>query len=157
MIEFSVSALEKSPVTLRGPLPAEFLSFPDGDIFSAAGEGRYELTASRVSGGVLVSGRISAPVAAFCSRCLKELQLTVAAEDLRVFFELAEGQEILSADEDVRSELLLNLPMNPLCSPECRGLCPRCGGDLNAGECRCGERDEPDPASPWNALNSLKL
>ena len=61
MINFSVSALEKAPVKRSGTLPAEFLDLAEDDRFSTAGEFEYDLTAQLVSGGVLVSGKISAP------------------------------------------------------------------------------------------------
>lgn len=46
--------------------------------------------------------------------------------------------------EIVLENLLLLLPMKPLCREECRGICPGCGQDLNEGQCRCGE-PEIDP------------
>lgn len=157
MIEFSIPALERSPVTLRGVLPADFLALPPEDIFTVSGGADYELTGTLISGGVLVTGRIAVPVKCRCGRCLRELTLTVSADGLRLFFETEAGQEIVETAEDVRSELFLNLPMNPLCSPECRGLCPRCGADLNRETCSCGEEVHERKDSPWSALDSLDL
>jgi uncharacterized protein len=34
-------------------------------------------------------------------------------------------------------QVYLEIPMKPLCSPECRGLCPRCGANLNTETCAC--------------------
>lgn len=53
----------------------------------------------------------------------------------------------------ILEQLQLNIPMKPLCRPDCPGLCPRCGADLAAGTCSCGG-PEPDPR--WAALASLK-
>ena len=66
MITFSVSALEKAPVSKSGVIPPEFLDLAAEDAFSASGEGSYELTAQIVSGGVLVSGSVKAPVVTSC-------------------------------------------------------------------------------------------
>jgi uncharacterized protein len=52
----------------------------------------------------------------------------------------------------IREELILAVPEYVLCREECRGLCPRCGKDLNEGPCAC--RPEPDPR--WAALEALK-
>ncbi|RME68679.1 MAG: DUF177 domain-containing protein, partial [Nitrospirae bacterium] len=52
----------------------------------------------------------------------------------------------------VQEQILLNLPMKPLCMPECKGLCPRCGMNLNTGTCDC-PRTEIDPR--WSALKKL--
>lgn len=53
----------------------------------------------------------------------------------------------------LREQLILASPMHPLCSEECRGLCARCGKDLNEGPCRCGE--EPT-GSPFQVLRTMK-
>lgn len=53
----------------------------------------------------------------------------------------------------LREQLILASPMHPLCSEECRGLCARCGKDLNEGPCRCGE--EPT-GSPFQLLRAMK-
>jgi uncharacterized protein len=45
------------------------------------------------------------------------------------------------------------LPMKPLCRPDCRGLCPGCGKDLNLGPCACA-REGIDPR--WEALRDLR-
>jgi uncharacterized protein len=53
----------------------------------------------------------------------------------------------------VREAVLLDLPLAPLCRPDCAGLCPECGADLNAGD--CGHR--PNATDPrWTALDDLR-
>ena len=52
--------------------------------------------------------------------------------------------ETLDVDQLVTEDILLDLPSKFLCSPNCRGLCPRCGKDLNEGDCGC-EREDVDP------------
>jgi uncharacterized protein len=53
----------------------------------------------------------------------------------------------------LREQLILASPMHPLCSEECRGLCARCGKDLNEGPCRCGEEST---GSPFQVLRTMK-
>ena len=50
----------------------------------------------------------------------------------------------LNVDELVYDEILLNLPMKVLCKPNCKGICNRCGMNLNYGECGC-DRESLDP------------
>ena len=49
---------------------------------------------------------------------------------------------VLSFDEMVREQVHLALPMRPLCSPDCKGLCPVCGTDLNRSSCDCPKEEE---------------
>ncbi|HET7523328.1 MAG TPA: DUF177 domain-containing protein [Acidimicrobiales bacterium] len=61
--------------------------------------------------------------------------------------------ELLDLQPLVRDALLLELPLAPLCSEDCQGLCATCGADLNDGPCSC----EHAPADPrWAALDLLK-
>lgn len=61
--------------------------------------------------------------------------------------------KVLDLDPSVREALLLALPPYPVCREDCKGLCPKCGNDLNAGECGC-DRTVPDPR--WAALEKLR-
>ena len=110
-----------------------------------------EKTGERVN----VRGTVSALARLECVRCLSEFDLPLEAP-LDVFAERAgagrsRDEEALERDEymkfhdgrqlDLRDEareaLLLELPMVHRCREDCRGLCPRCGADLNAGPCGC--------------------
>lgn len=53
-------------------------------------------------------------------------------------------EERLDLDELVREDILLDMPTKFLCAPDCKGLCPKCGKNLNQGPCGCGDR-EIDP------------
>jgi uncharacterized protein len=157
VIWFSISALEKAPVRKTGSFPPEFIDLAEEDAFAPDGSGSYDLTAMLVSGGVLVSGSASTPLKSICGRCLKEISFTLDSGKLQLFFEIEEEQEILEIDEDLRSELLLALPMNPLCSNDCQGLCPVCGTDLNKSQCKCIKEDTASAVSPWSTLDDLDL
>jgi len=114
-----------------------------------------------VTEGILATGSVTAPWMGDCRRCLGPVtgQTTV---DFRELFEgqPREGESYRLAGDHidmeplVREALLLDLPLAPLCSPDCAGLCPTCGADLNLGPCGC----PPAPADPrWAALQGLQI
>jgi uncharacterized protein len=114
-----------------------------------------------VSEGILVTGTVSAPWAGVCRRCLGPVGGDLHVE-VRELFETEPregesyrlGHDQLDLEPLVREALALALPLVPLCGPECRGLCPTCGADLNAGDCDCA------PAGPdlrWSALDALRV
>jgi uncharacterized protein len=156
MIVFSVSALEKAPVTLQGEEPPEFLELAEDDIFAAASPVCYDLTARLVSGGILVTGSVSTSVSGICGRCLHPAECDVAADEIELFMEAGDAEEI-DISSDIRAELLLELPMNMLCSEDCQGICPDCGADLNSEKCRCGEAKKTQGDFRWSALDGLDL
>ena len=63
-------------------------------------------------------------------------------EDNDVYIEVE--NERLDLDELLRADILLELPSKFLCSPDCRGLCPKCGRNLNDGDCGC-DLHQTDP------------
>lgn len=107
-----------------------------------------------------------------CSRCLRPVVMPVAGScDLLVSVgaaSAASGEHQLHEEDlgqvtvpderlDTRSllveQLQLEVPMHPLCRPDCRGLCPHCGAELDAGPCGC-QTSAGDPR--WEALASLR-
>src|SRR5262249_45945742 len=48
-----------------------------------------------------------------------------------------DAQHLLDLTEAVRQYREVSIEMQPLCRPDCRGLCPRCGKDFNEGDCEC--------------------
>lgn len=157
MIRFSLSAVAKAPVTVKGTLAQEFLALDEGDTFVIAGDMEYEFTAVQVSGGILVSGNCRVPVHTSCGRCLKDFDFDLELADAQLFFEPAPETEELDISEDVRAELLLELPMNPVCREDCAGLCPVCGVDRNEKVCSCENCGNTEKVSPWSALDGLQL
>jgi uncharacterized metal-binding protein YceD (DUF177 family) len=55
------------------------------------------------------------------------------------------SENVIDLGDVLAEQLQLQIPFQPLCKTECRGICPRCGADLNAGRCACVslERDNP--------------
>ena len=86
----------------------------------------------------------------------QELELIFAVEDEALeddlgCYAIPERAKELDLREALREELLLAVAQFVECRPDCRGLCPECGANLNAGPCGC--RPERDPR--WEALSDL--
>jgi len=131
------------------------------------------LRLTRDLAGVLVQGEVRTRMAVPCGRCLAPATQDVVIELEEQFtptVSLAGGPPIVaSGDDDVathidahhqvdltevlRQAVLLAVPVQPLCRPECRGLCPYCGQDLNVGPCDC--QPELDPR--WQSLRDLVI
>ena len=115
---------------------------------------------------VLATGRITAPVAFECVRCLREFPASLDIPLSTQFVpppQLPSGEhpmppdeaedyyyrdDVIVLDDLVREEVLLAVPFNPQCRAECLGLCPQCGQDLNRGRCACA----PSPDPRWAVL-----
>ncbi|MDA1127440.1 MAG: DUF177 domain-containing protein [Chloroflexi bacterium] len=126
----------------------------------------------RTHQGVIVSARLETQVSLTCSRCIKVFEhnsLIKMEEESSPTIDPDTGKQTEPLDEDdseldlddqhvldmgevVRQYILTGLPIKPLCSEECRGLCPECGSDLNEEKCKC-EAVLMDPR--WGALAEL--
>jgi uncharacterized protein len=122
---------------------------------------RIEVLLESVIEGVLVSGPLSGEISYRCARCLKDFgdDFRVEVRELysphaneeRDEYPIRDGQ--IDLEPMVRDAVVLAMPFSPLCRPDCLGLCPRCGGDRNLGECSCGPEIDPR----WAALERLDL
>jgi uncharacterized protein len=116
----------------------------------------------RTPQGLLVQGKFSGRMTLECARCLKEFnQLLVwSLTELYAFNEKSVSDSGLILPEDaqidleslVREYALLEVPINPLHDPNCKGLCTVCGQDLNIKD--CGHRPHEDE-SPFSILKKL--
>jgi uncharacterized protein len=114
----------------------------------------YELHAQVQGNALLVTGTLRTPAAARCARCLKTLRLPLVVQDF-VFHHELHGEDFVDLTENIREDILLQLPQRALCSSDCKGLCPVCGQDLNVRRCSCEQSRKF--SGRWNKLDELKL
>ncbi len=129
-------------------------------IFTAPVHGRLHV--EKKGREVIVSGDVESEVELECSRCLTHYAARLSSP-ISVVYRPAEAfkkeehhelkgdeletgfyrDDILDTDEIVTEQVLLAIPMKPLCSDDCRGICPKCGIDFNTDTCQCeiGEKD----------------
>ncbi len=146
------STVELSEMEVLGdPLRFEDIRV-EGEFF-CAGNDRISLRA-----------QASATAVSRCSRCLDPVRVPVRAgvdalyakqpdpgdPDLYVF-----EAHALALEDAVKDALLLELPLQLFCRPDCKGLCPVCGINLNHGTCTCQEGKVV--TGPFSALKNVVL
>ncbi|HXI09544.1 MAG TPA: DUF177 domain-containing protein [Thermodesulfobacteriota bacterium] len=120
------------------------------------------LDLTKTDGNVFVSGEIKTSIKVACSRCLNEFE-SPFDNNFSIFYTRGKEEETekelkpgdidvnylpgpeLDTTELVLAQITLEMPMQPLCKPDCKGLCPRCGADLNRGDCGCPVEEKVDP------------
>jgi uncharacterized protein len=129
---------------------------------------KVELTVSKSQDQLICLGEVITPVKLECSRCLSKYEDNLSS-DLDFVVSLTGTPEGMDIDEDgyfradpsssffqiddlVREAIILSVPLKPLCSEDCKGLCPICGTDLNRSHCHCVKK-ETDPR--WDKLKGL--
>lgn len=164
MLQVDLRELARGPVDTTGELARDDRLFEGLEValaepvrvsgrLQATGEGRYYW-----------HGDVRTVAASECRRCLRPVAVAVRAEVGALFGRDSDALDdpdayVLEADAQeidlrpaIREELILATPRFVLCREDCRGLCPRCGQDLNAGPCGCA----PEPDARWSALAALR-
>ena len=165
MLSFDIRSLASKAVQVDGVLAADDPVWQEEDTrpstpvhvvgrLSAAGPGRYYFR-----------GHFDGEAAAECRRCLTDVSVSISegvqllfvdsdtegADDPDVFVVDARADE-LDLRPALREQWLLAVPAFALCRDDCKGLCPTCGADLNAGACDCA----PVTDSRWDSLRSVR-
>jgi uncharacterized protein len=122
------------------------------DLTLAPLQGAFQAT--RTSEGIYISGTLHSSLAVQCVRCLEDAHQPIKIQIDELFYyppwSAPEGEQVVGEDAFidlapiVRDLSLLDVPMQPTCRPDCRGLCDQCGKNLNEGDCDC-EKDASDP------------
>ena len=133
---------------------------------------QVECEVVRHAAQVDIRGTIGVEAEIECTRCLEPVSHTLPIEFTASFvapenFSATKEHEVAAEDLDtdvlesdrldlkeiVREQILLNLPEQVFCGPDCKGICPKCGANRNLIDCNC-DLTETDPR--WEALRNLK-
>lgn len=122
------------PADIKVELPETELLAPvtlDGEVF-LTGENQAE-----------VEGEITFTLKGECTRCLKTVEKTFVIE-FSESFGTSDGYPVVSGKIDlsktVEDIIIMNTPVTFLCKDDCKGLCQKCGANLNDGECKCNNK-----------------
>ena len=151
---------------LSGVLDLELEPDPGPDELGLEKPLEYDLEVHRQGKQVRVEGSVAATALARCSRCARRYPLAVERRFTAIYEAAAQsgGGKATELDEDalaldyyegdaidgrtlLAEQVLLALPMKLTCAEDCRGLCPRCGANLNETDCNCEKDVDPRLAS----------
>jgi len=141
---------------------------PDVELVEPA---RGSFTVTNTGLLLVLRGSMTAEVRLLCARCLEPLTVKLemplseefsartgpeAAEEKTMDVEEAAGaafhENILDLTELVRQNIIVSLPLRPLCRDDCPGICPRCGARLGAGLCACPPEEPQGPLANLGKL-----
>ena len=160
-----------------GKAEFEFDCSPDSlslkrDIVDLDGNARAKMSIFKTGDGVDVRGSVSFVCYLVCSRCLRRYEMN-RTERIIVYYRktgavpafreielsMADAMtyyyddNVINLASSIRDAILVFIPIKPLCSPKCKGLCPICGQDLNQGRCLCSREMV---GARWEALKKFK-
>jgi uncharacterized protein len=171
MLAHNVAALLKSPPGTNREVQIDEPSPRFGPDIVVRSSVRGSALLQRTQEGLLVNCRADTSVELECSRCLEPFEYPVKVQFREEFLPTVnvltgapldapeddalriDEHHILDLTEAVRQYLLIEIPLKPVCRPDCPGLCPRCGRELVDGWCTC--EDDTSGPNPFAALRDL--
>lgn len=134
------------------------VSFPTAQVDTVVS---FDAAISGVPDGVWLRGSVEAEAELTCNRCLTRWTQTIYTPVERLYrLQPSDPEEELVIEDGgwidvtqpVHEQISLALPFNSVCSPDCLGICPECGTDLNQSIC---SGHQQDAGSPFAALADL--
>lgn len=154
MIKVFTSRITFDGLTIEGKEPASMFELEKDRGIVSAGDIKYKIKIALISNAFLATGSAEASFELICDKCLSHFNLNVKTSDVCHLYEDYHGSE-LDLTEDIREDILILLPHRLLCSESCKGICFKCGENLNNKKCSCSNTEKTD--SVWNELNKLKV
>ena len=135
MIKIAVRDITSNGINIDQSIPKEGigLSSEEVDIRSLL---NVKAHLQKVDNFIIADTHIKAEFGFLCSRCLEELSST-EERSYKFDFEIDPTNEYIDLGEEIRQEIILANPAKVLCSKECKGICPKCGANLNNEKCKC--------------------
>jgi uncharacterized protein len=134
-MKITIDKIKDEPLNLSEDIPAAGWQLDSFDV-KFTGNIHVDCKFSKVSREIISDVEITTNRGVICSRCLGEVNQTTK-QSFRKIYNIDSLGEYLDIDNDIREEVLLNFPMKVLCKPDCKGICPKCGANLNKQECSC--------------------
>ncbi|MEK7403307.1 MAG: DUF177 domain-containing protein [Gemmatimonadota bacterium] len=165
MLSFDLRSVEANAVQVDSELAPNDSVWQHGDQVPAKPLRVTGRLSSAGSGGFVWHGRLEGDVIMPCRRCLTDTAATVQDDTYVMFAEagsdetddpdvyvLDERSNQLDIRPAVREQWLLNVPAFVQCREDCKGMCPKCGKNLNDGPCGCAATSD----SRWDALRKVQ-
>lgn len=178
-MEFLISELEREPIDFDLELGPRAIGFGEEaeQVGNLATSGRAEVLhehrgPKQIVADIRLRGRFAGRFQVPCARCIEPVEIPLAGDFDLIFRPIGADagapersitapeteigyyqKDSLLLEDVLREQVLLSLPVRTLCKPDCKGLCPQCGENLNARKCSC---DQNPGDLRWEALAGLR-
>ncbi len=135
MIKIAVRDIKSKGLDIDQTIPKEGIGLSDEEI-DLRSPLQVKARLERVNDAVVAQTQVKAEFGYLCARCLEELH-SEQTRDYVFDFEITPGMEFIDLGEEIRQELIIDNPARVLCAEGCKGICPKCGANLNKEQCQC--------------------
>jgi len=134
-MKIDINKIPAEGLVLQEDIPASELDL-DSEAVKFKGSLNVRAKVERITNAISFELELAGDMLLSCSRCLTEFPVELKKK-FKLNYSADEQKQMLDINPDIREEIILDSPVKPLCSPGCRGLCHKCGMNLNEGGCSC--------------------
>ena len=136
ILKIKVRDITDEGMELSQTVPAKELGIEDQEDFKFIAPLEVKAKLEKTSNTVLAKTAVEYKYSSFCVRCLEPIEKEYNGRFL-FDFPKKEFPEVIDLGEEVRQEIVLDIPVKLLCREDCKGLCIGCGVNLNVDQCQC--------------------
>lgn len=134
-MKISVSKISPEGLDLEELIPSGELDI-EAEGIKIPGHVKVRAYVTRITNAVSVDLSIELKMQLSCSRCLEEF-ISDYRKKTMLNYQVERPDQVIDLNPDIREEIMLDYAVKNLCKPDCRGLCLKCGMNLNEKECNC--------------------
>lgn len=134
-MKINANQIPSEGVSFSKSIPTQSLDL-ETEVVKFRGPIRVEADITKISNVVTIVLALNGTMYLNCSRCLNEFTADFAKK-LKLNYQINQANQIIDLIPDIRGEIIVDYPIKPLCKLDCRGLCPKCGRNLNEEDCKC--------------------
>lgn len=134
-MKINIAQIPPEGFTLKGSVSAKELEL-DSEVARSQKPIQIKAEVNKIADIVSIDLDLNAPIIFTCSRCLEEFEV-ILEKNLMLNYKLDKTQHEIDLDSDIRQDIILEYPIRPLCKDDCKGLCLKCGENLNKRTCNC--------------------
>lgn len=135
MIKISIRDITSKGLDIDQTFPKEGIGLSDEEI-DLRSPIHVKARLERHGNMIGADAKLEADFGFLCARCLEEFHAP-QTQDYHFDFEFKPGDEYIDLGEEIRQELIMANPARILCKKDCKGICPKCGVNLNTEQCKC--------------------
>jgi uncharacterized protein len=139
-VRVEIDRLKDTELRLEEDIPVQSWDM-DSDDIKFKGNIHLDCRFRMIGKEILVDAQVITDRSITCSRCLDQHTQTIK-QDIQLNYNARNLGNYLDIDKNVREEILINFPMKVLCSDDCKGICPKCGANLNHQGCKCLKKEK---------------
>ena len=134
-MNIQIRRIRPEGMDLKESFSVEFIGLTKTDAMQFTSPFEVKAKVVRVENEVVADIMVKSSFESCCCRCLEDIKQDWATE-FTLSFDAKAHTEFIEMDEDIRQEVILNLPVRILCRDDCKGMCIDCGINLNKKECK---------------------